>query len=62
MATARRRGHEHRGVVAVMGTDGNIAVYSPQDLRTRVLTSLGFEVPAELASLPAVKPGSRGLK
>ncbi|MCK9494361.1 MAG: iron-siderophore ABC transporter substrate-binding protein [Dehalococcoidia bacterium] len=38
------------GVVAVMGTDGNIAVYSPQDLRTRVLTSLGFEVPAELAS------------
>src|SRR5690606_24986572 len=38
-------------VVAADRGDGTVGIYAPHDLRTRVLPSLGFEVPSEIAEL-----------
>jgi iron complex transport system substrate-binding protein len=40
------------GVVALAGgADGNYHAYGPEDVRGRFLTSLGFEIPAEISEL-----------
>ncbi|GAB4130828.1 MAG: hypothetical protein OHK0050_45010 [Roseiflexaceae bacterium] len=51
-ATARAAHPEFQGASAIVATPyEGIWVYGPEDVRSRMLTSLGFVLPAELASI-----------